>query len=324
MVLVSQQGIPKKYLFQIYLNADQIDKRLKITKQYSQTQISGVLLNCANLSLVVLGLVKAEYYLEACTIRKKTTEDQELLDYITDALRQCGNNAKLYGTELINYSKNTLEDLIDSLSNEYATGLVIQWTNNTGHMLIIGKNEDGDPYILDPQIPNQDGSYPLKIEGVDNIHNYFKGNVKGYHAIYSPTHITIGKTKSLAESCVTHSSPMIINEPKITVRNIKIKQKIKQLLAKSEKIKKKKSVKKNKEEPAIKELSNSNIFNMWMGLKKSRRKGNASRRKLLASVSRKAKKLVAAHESRFGLTRKYSGKKTFAKRPLQSRESQKK
>jgi hypothetical protein len=161
---------------QIPLSEFALEQRLKITKETSQAEKSGnLLLNCANLVIVLLGLVtKPENYLLKCYDRDAITEMAELDTIVKGAFLKA--NVKYKGQVYNGINSNQVvneiqRDLVygqilnalgEKLKPGYATPLGMTFREGNQHLALLRKDVAGNLEFIDPQAVDRDGSYPLR------------------------------------------------------------------------------------------------------------------------------------------------------------------
>ncbi len=163
-------------MFQISVSDTQLDERLDKTEPFSRRFIKGVLSNCVNLTLVLLGVVTSDKYLSVCTNRKQTTKDKELILFIAEALKKCGRgNATTVSIENSKqYPVSELKRIGEGLLPEYATCLkLIHPSRDYYHMVLLRKDRCGRLFCIDPQV-GEDGLYPEQANGISRILKYIQ------------------------------------------------------------------------------------------------------------------------------------------------------
>lgn len=187
-------------LFEVFLNDEQIARRLQGTKKYAGSD----LLNCSNLVLVLLGIVKPEYYLDVCTRRRQTTSATEFDAYVMAAMSQCGIEARVEEKQ-IPVSRGPV--VFKSIRPNYAIPLGIRWKTGGAHSVLLRRNAGGVLECIDPQIFGGFGdAYPFKLTGDFEIQTYLEQNAAGLYLVLS--YETIDEATSLSETCMTSQSPM--------------------------------------------------------------------------------------------------------------------
>lgn len=163
--------LPGKYVFQVRLDDLELDARLSHTKPYSSLSNKG-LLNCTNLVLYTLGIVKSEEYIKTCTIRKTHTSYRETLEYISDALRECNKPSKVEFSP--DFGIRHLNKLTDALLPGYATELSLRkWGSDTGHDIIIRRDLCSRIFCIDPQ-QGTPYIYPEVVSGDEQVKQYLE------------------------------------------------------------------------------------------------------------------------------------------------------
>ena len=163
-------------LLQIPLSEFALQQRLKITLETSQAKKpENLLVNCANLVIVLLGLVtKPENYLLKCYDRDAITEMAELDTIVREAFSKA--NVKYKGQAYNGINSNQVvneiqRDLVygqilnalgEKLKNGYATPLGITFQDGNKHLVLLRKDVAGNLELIDPQVVDKDGSYPLR------------------------------------------------------------------------------------------------------------------------------------------------------------------
>lgn len=159
-------------LFQIFYP---FEKHLALLREYAAKY--GVLQNCANLSFVYLGMIKRpKAYLETCTPREAGTNSFEISDTLRLSLRQVGYNLPplvegksviaLPVTAGVSFGQR-IREIAARLNPLHATLLPIRFENGSGHVCVLRKKGGGvlplEIELVDPQLFNPDGSYPLRV-----------------------------------------------------------------------------------------------------------------------------------------------------------------
>jgi hypothetical protein len=163
-------------LLQIPLSEFALGQRLKITLETSEgKKKENFLVNCANLVIVLLGLVtKTEDYLLKCYDRRNYTEMYELDTIVKEAFQKA--NVKYKGEKYDGITPNAvineiqrdltygqiLNALGEKLKNGYATPLGITFQAGNMHLAVLRKDVAGNLEFIDPQAVEKDGSYPLR------------------------------------------------------------------------------------------------------------------------------------------------------------------
>ena len=190
-------------LFAVFLNDEQLAKRLTYTKPYTGAEFQ----NCSNLVLVLLGLVDPRYYLEVCTRRRTMTPIDEIISYIQSSFSQCGIDT-LVSERLINVDE--VMNILKTLRQNYATPLGVYWKDGAGHSVLVRKNKQGVLEYIDPQI--SDDRYPFKITGEAAIQTFLNENAQKISVLVS--YRNIDEADSLSEKCMTTRSPMDVEDEK--------------------------------------------------------------------------------------------------------------
>lgn len=182
-------------LLQIPVTDEELHERLVITKDFSKAARKNILLNCANLTFVLLGLVEdPKNYLGFCTTRNRGTQDSEIEDVIVGALAKAGieYNSQNKLTEKTmdkpeDYTK-TMNYFLEILSVGNATPLWFEFTNDVLHLVFLRKKDKTTLELIDSQDINRDASYPLttKHYGIFNIQPY-KKNIRKILWLKGPT-----------------------------------------------------------------------------------------------------------------------------------------
>jgi hypothetical protein len=170
-------------LLQIPLSEFALEQRLKLTIETSEAKKEGnLLVNCANLVIVLLGLVtKPENYLLKCYDRDAITEMAELDTIVKEAFSKA--NVKYKGQVYNGISSNQVtneitRDLVYSqilntlgvkLKPGYATPLGMTFREGNQHLVLLRKDVAGNLELIDPQVVDRNGSYPLRRK----IYPYF-------------------------------------------------------------------------------------------------------------------------------------------------------
>ena len=163
-------------LLQIPLSEFALKQRLKITLETSQAKKKGnLLVNCANLVIVLLGLVtKPENYLLKCYDRDAITDMTELDTIVKEAFLKANVKYKgeVYNGIHSNQVTNEIQrDLVygqilnalgEKLKHGYATPLGITFQDGNQHLVVLRKDLAGNLELIDPQAVDKDGSYPLR------------------------------------------------------------------------------------------------------------------------------------------------------------------
>lgn len=164
-------------LLQVPLTEFQLTERLKITVATSAKEKQGnQLLNCANLTIVLLGLVtKPENYLLKCYDRSNFTEMYELNTILSEAFKKANvkykganYNEPLAHTVTVETSMklpwgDILKTIGEKLKYGYATPLGITFKDKSQHLVVLRKNLGGILELIDPQqIDPRTQTYPLR------------------------------------------------------------------------------------------------------------------------------------------------------------------
>jgi hypothetical protein len=160
-------------LLQIPLSDEQLNQRLELTAPMSKRNKPGEeLTNCANLVLVLLGLIDNPIpYLLKCTSRERPTQEHELDTVVTEAFREAEVTYKgaaytdILGSHAVltkNYYFLTMHKLVWTLAKGYATPLGITFEGGVNHLTILRKKKNGNVEFIDPQDVMPDGSYPFR------------------------------------------------------------------------------------------------------------------------------------------------------------------
>lgn len=190
--------------FQVYLDDQQLNERLAITRQYADSR----LVNCSNLVLVLLGIVDPNYYLGVCSRRGKPTSIDEIIGYVKSSLSQCGveNN---HVEQRVFHAKDA-QILFKSLTPNHAIPLGLHWkAGGIGHSVLLRKNAAGELQYIDPQtFGGFGGVYPFKVSGEFAVSAYLNENINWGSLLFSYSNIDEANSKS--KKCMTTMSPMDI------------------------------------------------------------------------------------------------------------------
>lgn len=176
-------GAQQAQTFRVYVSDGMLKKRLQKTKEYSQSAGQNKMFyNCANLTVVLLGLIeKEDKYLDTCVKRDRGTVYHEL-DLITQSVcKKAG--IKYLGREYSGTGKNLQEDdthmtvtdvtqqfpfttqlinIGETLPKSYATFLGVIFADGVNHTCLLRKSDSGLLELVDPQILGVDKKYPLR------------------------------------------------------------------------------------------------------------------------------------------------------------------
>jgi hypothetical protein len=158
-------------LFQVAVSNEQLEERLNTTEPYSRRLSEPYLMNCANLTMVLLGIVTAEEYLSVCTKRGHGTPFKETKIFIEDAFRKCGKSAtaSMYPFRA---DLDKLKTLADGLLPGYATYLIL-YHETTSHAVLLRKDKCNQFFLIDAQV-GEDRLYPEQAIGLNRILKYIK------------------------------------------------------------------------------------------------------------------------------------------------------
>lgn len=169
-----------KRVFQVAVSNEELEERLRRTEPYSHAHMGGLLLNCTNITLVLLGLTTADNYLAVCTARGQKTHYEEQDMFINRALQSCGKPTGAKLVTLPRYSIDYIVQLADALLPGYATNIVVVYEpfpyKESLHSAFLMKTLDNEIVYIDAQTSNDDGSYPLKVTGMDALRSFFRQN----------------------------------------------------------------------------------------------------------------------------------------------------
>ncbi len=209
-----------RVLFQIYLEQSQTDVRIPILREYSNAVHPGVQ-TCANLSLVLLGLVEPGYYLQSCKARGVGTGPDEVREYIQSSLAQCGvadTSVVLTDSRRVQaepdprkYLRGLLEITSQHLRPQHATILGMDWVAGGGHAVVLAKDAQGELRYIDPSITMEQGGqrlFPFIAVGYDDIIEHLFRTLDRLKIFETTTYIT--QEQSLAGTCMTTRAPMLM------------------------------------------------------------------------------------------------------------------
>jgi hypothetical protein len=156
-------------LFQVKVGRMRNAIMLSSLRPYA-SQFGSGLNNCANLSLVYLGLLKDPVsYLETCTGRGIATNTGEIGEVIRGAVKKIGItlppfvegvNPSLGPVDAEHTFSARLREIGESLIPEHATIIGVQFADGSRHAAILKKEKNSDLIFEDYQIIMPDGSYP--------------------------------------------------------------------------------------------------------------------------------------------------------------------
>lgn len=156
-------GAPPPTVFQVALPFAMISTTAKITEAFADPALN----NCANLTLVFLGLSKEpKRYLEICRQYAERTQQDTLTDYINDGIRQVlpgGPPAVLqeYAVDLHTPFGMRMAQIGNSLQSGHGTLVGFAFADGTKHIAAVYETWFGHRvYLVDFQLRNPDQSYP--------------------------------------------------------------------------------------------------------------------------------------------------------------------
>lgn len=180
-------------LLQIYNTNDKFKEYLERLKPYSLAEF-----NCANLSLVLLGLIKDDDiipYMEICNARNRLTDEEEFISDLRSAFAKV--NYEIPKVSSINpisikydikgdpkaFQTHILDISLQYLKGGYSTPLIIRNKDGTMHMVVLRKEEIiPHTYLFEAQVkPGQ--PYPLVMNAID-INDYNLSYISGIDSIY--------------------------------------------------------------------------------------------------------------------------------------------
>lgn len=163
-------------VFQVAVSDEDLDDRLDKTELFSRKSVSGKLLNCVNLTLVLLGIVSSDKYLSVCTERKETTSNEELFLFIKEALQKCGKPDNGIGFSKTSIPVSEINEIGHYLLPGYATYLRLNYPDRDYyHAILLRKDKCGRLFCIDAQV-GEDGLYPEQASGVKRIIKYLSND----------------------------------------------------------------------------------------------------------------------------------------------------
>lgn len=188
----------KDTILQIPISYEELKQRLELTKGYSELhKKEEQLLNCANLVLVLLGLVtEPEKYLLKCYDRSAVTKEYELNTIIVEAFQKAEitykgeaytnlfDHAKIFElSEEITYQA-LFKEIQKYMSQNHGTPLGITFEDGTMHLVLLYKGFFA-ARLIDPQSVTKLGFYPLT--NIFLTKNPFQNNIKNIIVFAGPT-----------------------------------------------------------------------------------------------------------------------------------------
>jgi hypothetical protein len=212
----------KDTILQIPISYEELKQRLELTKAYSELhKKEEELLNCANLVLVLLGLVtEPENYLLKCYDRSALTQEYELNTIVVEAFQKAEitykgeaytnlfEHAKFLEITEENTYEKVLKDIQKYMSQNHGTPLGITFEDGTMHLVLLYKGFFA-ARLIDPQLVTKLGFYPLT--NIFFIKNPFIKNIKNIIVFAGP--ILPESKKALAKSTLSENI-MHLNKPK--------------------------------------------------------------------------------------------------------------
>jgi hypothetical protein len=148
-------------LFQVHLTRETLDQNAKITRDFSIERAGLELLNCTNLTFVMLGIIQdPSRYLAICTRRKEPTTREEAKYYIKSALFACGLDDRVDESIFVNMK------VFEELKESYGTPVFITYRGGIGHTVLIWRSSAGLQYI--------DAQDRVVVTGENNIIEFLK------------------------------------------------------------------------------------------------------------------------------------------------------
>ena len=159
-------------VFQVAVSDEELDDRLDKTEPFSRKFVSGKLLNCVNLTLVLLGIVSSDKYLSICTERKETTSSEELFLFVKEALEKCGKPVVGIGFSNSKIAITEINEIGHYILPGHATYLRLNHPDRDYyHAVLLRKDKCGRLFCIDAQV-GEDGLYPEQASGVKRIIKY--------------------------------------------------------------------------------------------------------------------------------------------------------
>lgn len=206
-------------LFQVELPADRLEERLRKTEAYAVTSDQERLLNCANLSLYVLGLIRqGDAYLENCSTRTVGSQWTEVLDYVQEALKACGKSTSVAVPDPT--PVETMESTLTLLKPGYGTCVFLSETKTrNAHAVVLYKTKTGDLVYLDPQLLIYSAiarkKVPVQKRGLPAILQYIKSTEKKTHWNY---------IQATAEGILTVDDLKTCQSDRIGLENLRVRE----------------------------------------------------------------------------------------------------
>jgi hypothetical protein len=206
-------------ILQFPLSDAVLEERLNMVRGFSKNQIqidNFILKNCANLTLVLLGLVKnPQQYLQICTRRNKATFFSEIERTIKNTNATCQLSLEKqkvlpqepYYAVLQKYIKPYLRA-------GFATIVHFKFDDTHHHSLLVRKSENGIFELIDAQERASNGSYPYRQSFTLSAHYTYKPNqnIIEIHYYSGPTYETITNPSAIAE-CLEQTEEFPENVP---------------------------------------------------------------------------------------------------------------
>lgn len=163
-------------VFQVAVSDEELDDRLDKTEPFSRKSVRGKLLNCVNLTLVLLGIVSSDKYLSVCTERKETTSNEELFLFVKEALEKCGKPDVGVGFSKTKIPITEINEIGHYILPGYATYLRLNHPDRDYyHAILLRKDKCGRLFCIDAQV-GEDGLYPEQASGVKRIIKYLSND----------------------------------------------------------------------------------------------------------------------------------------------------
>jgi hypothetical protein len=198
-----------KTLFQVWVGKIRNAFILPTLREYA-AEYEVALSNCANLSLVYLGLLQdPKKYLETCTGRGIESGLEEIDIVIRSALLKAGIdipafvegvNPILEPVNAAHTFSSRLREAGEGLLPSHATILGLEFANGSRHTAILRKENDSQLTFLDFQIIMPDGSYPAlaPVPAEGDMVDFYPSPVVTVFAFLGPN-ITSFKNSLLAK-----------------------------------------------------------------------------------------------------------------------------
>ena len=227
-VLPSRMKTNQDTLLQFAVSDQQLEERLQLVRAFSKNQIQlsdYILQNCANLTLVLLGLIQnPKKYLQVCTRRSKATQFTE----ISRTIKNTNEGCLLEEVEIpfhfyrrngqsISYDRAITEYIGPELKPGYATLIHFQYGTHN-HCILVRKTSGNEIVeLIDAQDVATDGTYPFRqnlTHGAGSLQFSPGPNIKGIKYYIGPAYDKVYNPSAIVE-CLAEQEVFSDNVPEV-------------------------------------------------------------------------------------------------------------